>query len=103
MNAQTAPNMSSILDRASSEIERPKPLPVGSYICTVKGLPEYGESSQKKTPQATHILVPTGTLDDVDEEDLEAALSRKSGKAKLLGDMTIPQSSTSPRTPFGVM
>lgn len=84
-----APNMSSILDRQSSEIERPKPLPVGSYICTVKGLPEFGQSSKKKTDQVVFTLVPTGTLDDVDDEDLQAALLRKDGKNRLLGDLTI--------------
>lgn len=70
MNA--ASNFSGILDRSPTEIDRPKPLPAGSYICVVKGMPEYGESAQKKTPYVRFILQPIQAQDDVDQEDLTA-------------------------------
>lgn len=65
-------NFGSILDRAPTEIDRPKPLPVGSYVCLVKGLPTYGESSKKKTPFVQFLLQPIAAGEDVDQEDLTA-------------------------------
>lgn len=66
-----APNFASILDRKMSEIERPKPLPVGVYQCTVKGLPRLDESSRKKTPFVEFTLVPLAMIDG-EADDLEA-------------------------------
>jgi len=63
---------SDILSRQASEIERPKPLPVGTYICQVKGLPRQDVSSKKGTPFWEFTLIPVGHLDDVTAEDLEA-------------------------------
>ncbi|HEX9613651.1 MAG TPA: hypothetical protein VGA05_08555 [Candidatus Bathyarchaeia archaeon] len=60
-----------ILDRQSSEIERPKPLPTGTYECVVKGLPRFDKSSKKQTDFVEFTLQPTGTLDDVDQEALD--------------------------------
>ena len=62
----------SILDKPSSAIERPKPLPTGTYICIVKGMPRYDKSSQKQTPFVEFTLQPTTACDDVDADDLEA-------------------------------
>jgi len=64
--------MSSILDAAPTEIDRPKPLPVGSYICVVKGLPRYDKSSKKQTEFVEFVLQPIAVRDDVDAEELEA-------------------------------
>jgi len=54
-------NFASILDEAPTEINRPKPLPEGTYLCVV-GQPEEGKSSKKGTRSlssaATHE--PTG-------------------------------------------
>jgi hypothetical protein len=61
-----------ILDRAPSEIERPKPLPAGTYRCVVKGLPRYDKSSKKQTDFVEFTLQPTSAEADVDESDLEA-------------------------------
>ena len=66
------PNFSEILDRPATEIEKPKPLPVGTYIVVVRGLPEYFESSKKKTPGARFTLEILQAGDDVDTDDLEA-------------------------------
>lgn len=62
----------SILDTPATDIERPKPLPAGTYDCIVKGLPEYGESSQKKTPFCRFTYLVQAAGDDVDPEELQA-------------------------------
>ena len=61
----------SILDTPATEVERPKPLPAGTYDAIVKGLPEFGESSQKKTPFARFTLAMQSAGEDVDEEELQ--------------------------------
>lgn len=64
------PDFGSILDRQGSEIERPKPLPQGSYLCVVKGLPRHDKSAKKQTPYVEYTLQPLQALDDVDAEAL---------------------------------
>jgi hypothetical protein len=66
-----APNFSSILDRAASEVEAPKPFPIGSYVCIVKGLPRFDKSSKKQTEFAEFTLQPISVLEDVDPDALE--------------------------------
>jgi hypothetical protein len=61
-----------ILNIDSREVERPKPLPMGTYICTVVGLPRFDKSSEKQTPFVEFTLQPTGTLDDIDQQELDA-------------------------------
>lgn len=65
------PHFESILDRPSEDAERPKPLPQGSYLCVVSGLPEYGKSSKKQTDFVAFNLIPQQALDDVDTDALE--------------------------------
>ncbi len=67
-----APNFGSILDRAPSEIEKPKPLPQGSYITQIVGQPRFDKSSKKRTEfvEFTHKLLQA--QDDVDEDELKA-------------------------------
>ena len=62
----------SILDTPATEVERPKPLPAGTYDAIVKGLPEFGESSQKKTPFCRFTYVIQSAGEDVDEDELTA-------------------------------
>lgn len=62
----------SILDRPSSDIEKPKPLPQGTYRFTVQGLPKYDKSTKKQTSYVEFALKPTAAMDDVDEDDLKA-------------------------------
>ena len=62
----------SILDTPATEVERPKPLPAGTYDAIVKGLPEFGESSQKKTPFCRFTYVMQSAGEDVDEDELTA-------------------------------
>jgi hypothetical protein len=63
-------NISDILNRPAEDVEAPKPLPPGSYNCVVKGLPEQGESSKKKTPFLKFALQITSPREDIDEEAL---------------------------------
>lgn len=86
--AQTA-SFGSILDRAPSEVERPKPLPQGSYVTQVVGQPRFDKSSKKQTEFAefTHKIISAG--EDVDQDDLDAYLTTADGKKKKLSDVTL--------------
>lgn len=70
-NQPHAPSFESILDTPANEIERPKPLPTGTYDCIVKGLYEEGVSSQKKTPFVKFTYAIQSAGEDVDEAELE--------------------------------
>jgi hypothetical protein len=65
------PNFSSLLDAAPTEIDRPKPVPQGSYLCVVKGLPRYDKSAKKGTEFTEFTLQPVQAFDDVDMEALK--------------------------------
>lgn len=82
MNAPA--NFASILDRPSSATEKPKPLPVGTYLAMVKSLPEEGESPQKKTPFQKFTLQFLQAAEDVDETALAEVL-----KGKALNEKTM--------------
>ena len=72
------PNFGAILDRPSTEVERPKPLPTGTYICVVKGLPRQDKSAKKGTEFCEFTLQPLGVYQneqgesDVDPDELAA-------------------------------
>lgn len=70
----------SILDQQADAVERPSPAPVGTYDFIVKGLPEFGESTQKKTPFARFTLVYQAAGEDVDEDDLNTWLTDAKGE-----------------------
>jgi len=72
MALRPAPNFSSILETTIDSIERPKPLPIGTYTCIIQGQPEYGESQQKKTPFVRFNLAILAAGEDVDQEELDA-------------------------------
>ncbi len=71
-NPATQTSFESILDMPATEVERPKPLPVGTYDAIVRGLPEYGESSQKKTPFCRFTYAIQAAGEDVDTGEIEA-------------------------------
>ena len=79
--AAQAPNFGSILDRAPSEIEKPKPLPQGSYITVLVGQPRFDKSAKKQTEFVEFTLKTLAAGEDVDED----ALKEMGG----LGDKTI--------------
>ena len=84
-----ADTFSSILDKPASEIERPKPLPPGTYQCVVDGQYREGESSKKGTKFIEYSLKPMAALDDVNENDLIKALTSGDGSVKALADKRI--------------
>lgn len=73
-------NISDILNRPAEDVEAPKPLPVGSYNCIVKGLPEQGESSLKKTPFLKFSFQIVSPREDVEEADIEEFETNKTGE-----------------------
>ncbi len=70
--AQAATDFSSILSKAPSDVEKPKPLPVGSYVVVVRGQPKFDKSTKKQTPyvEFTYGIMAPG--EDVDSDDLKA-------------------------------
>ena len=68
-----SPNFSSLLDEAPTEVNRPKPLPPGTYIWTVQAPVVYDKSTKKGTPYAQFTLRCIGAMDDVDQEELAEA------------------------------
>lgn len=83
------PNFQDILDRQSTEIDRPKPLPVGSYTAMIQGLPRHDKSQKKGTPFVEFTLKILSAGDDVDEDDLNSALTKASGEVVPLMDKTM--------------
>ena len=83
------PNFGALLDTPGSEIERPKPLPQGTYTTIIQGLPRYDKSSKKQTEfvEFTHKFLAAG--DDVDEESLTEALTKPDGSVKQLTEVTM--------------
>ncbi len=79
----------SILDTPAADVERPQPMPIGTYDGVVKGLYEQGESSQKKTPFVRFTYTFLAALDDVDEEELTTLLTDKDGNVHALNEKTI--------------
>lgn len=67
----TAPTFESILDTPTESVERPRPIPAGTYDAIVRGLYEQGESSQKKTPFVRFNYAIQAAGDDVDSAELE--------------------------------
>lgn len=81
-------NLSAILDRPASQVERPKSIPIGTYLWVVKGLPRQDVSAKKKTPFYEFTVGCLQPGDDVDMDDLDAALTRKDGTKKVLTEVT---------------
>mgnify|MGYP003624040431 CR=1 FL=1 len=64
-----AANFNELLDTNMDDIERPKPLPPGTYFGTVKEY-TFDESSQNKTPYVRYIIVNLEPGEDVDRDAL---------------------------------
>lgn len=87
--AAAATSFESILDTPSAEVERPKPLPAGTYDAIVKGMYEEGVSSQKKTPFVRFTYALSAAGEDVDEDELKELLTDKDGNTEAIGSKTI--------------
>lgn len=79
--AQTARNLNNILSKSPGEVDRPKPIPVGTYHFAVDGRPKFDESARKKTPYVEFTCKILGAGDDVDADDLKTALTKPSGES----------------------
>jgi hypothetical protein len=75
-----AVDFSKILQKQAAEIEKPIPLPVGTYLCNNPALPKFIELGQNKTPCAEFGLVALQPGDDVDAAQL-AAVPNWKGKS----------------------
>jgi hypothetical protein len=83
-----APQLSSILDRAGTEIERPRPLPPGTYRAIVTGAPRFDKSTKKGTDYVEFTVKFIAAEEDVDEDDLAHALTKPSGDTVPLTEKT---------------
>jgi hypothetical protein len=83
------PNFRDILDTPATEVTKPKPPPIGTYLTTVRGNYEEGETPNTHSPYAdfTHRL--DQAQDDVDEEALTEYLTQGNGQTAKLADKTI--------------
>ena len=88
------PNFESILDMPAADVERPKPLPAGTYDAVVQGLYEEGASAQKKTQFVQFAFAIQAACEDVDEDDLAEYLTSKDGAVKSLQSVTLKNNST---------
>jgi hypothetical protein len=91
---RSTPTFESILDMPAADVERPKPLPAGTYDAIVQGLYEEGVSSQKKTPFVQFAFAIQAANEDVDEEELSAYLTSKDGTVKSLSGVVLKNNST---------
>lgn len=66
-------NFEDILNRPAAEIERPKPYPVGTYLCLVEGPIIAGTIGKDPKPIRTVKLKFLQTQEDVDQSAIEAA------------------------------
>lgn len=65
-----AVDFSKILAKQADQIEKPKPLPVGSYVCTNPKLPDFKGIGKNETPAAEFGLVVIAPMEDVDPDQL---------------------------------
>jgi hypothetical protein len=78
-------NISDILNRPAEDVKPPPTIPAGSYLTIVKGLPEQGESSKKKTPYLRYSYQITAIGPDVDEDEVKAY--EADGEHKIIGSI----------------
>jgi len=79
-----------ILNKPASEIETPKPYPVGSYHCIVSGPPEHIKSSQKGTDGMRFRYKVMRPMEDVDQQ--AAVESQVVGK-EIVDDVWVTENS----------
>jgi len=67
-----------ILNRPADEIEAPKALPVGTYLCIVDGQPEFAKIGKNNTDCVNFNLKPVQPGPDVDQKALQDTLNGQS-------------------------
>lgn len=85
----TEANFAAILEKTVDQVEKPKPIAVGTYLTQLVGQPRQDVSSQKKTPfiEFTHKFISAG--DDVDQDALKESLTAADGSVRSLSDVTM--------------
>ena len=86
--AQPMANFEDILNKPADQIDKPKPLPIGTYIWTVQGLPRHDKSKEKQTPFYEFTVKCAGAADDVDEDALKEWATKADGSMRSLTDFT---------------
>lgn len=77
-------DFSSILSNAKlGEIEKPKPVPVGSYLAMVKNVEFKEGTGEKKTPFARVNLELVSAMEDVDQDALASAGGLQNKRTKV--------------------
>jgi hypothetical protein len=77
-------NFQDILNKPMDEIDAPVPLPVGTYLCLVDGVPEVSQKGKNQNTAVTFNLKFMQPQADVDQSALISAL-----KGKTLPDRSI--------------
>ncbi len=86
------PKLADILEAESSgKVDRPKPVPVGSYLAKAAGQPERGNSEKKGPPFIRFPAEFIEAQDDVDEDDLKEWASREDGSKRTLRGTPLPK------------
>lgn len=88
-NTSTQRSFESILDTPVAAVERPAPMPAGTYDVIVRGQYEEGQSTQKKTPFVRFTYVFQAPGEDVDADELAEVLTSKDGTVHPLSEKTI--------------
>ena len=65
-------NFAEILGKQAAAIEKPKPIPVGTYLCINQKLPDFKGIGKDETPCAEFTFVIIVPNEDVDPADLQA-------------------------------
>ena len=71
--------LSDILDKPATQLDRPKPLPVGEYIWMTIGLPRHDKSKEKQTPYVEFKVKCLSALESVDQEALDEWANKSDG------------------------
>lgn len=90
--AKTQPSLSDIMEAESTgKVDRPKPVPQGTYLAKVVGMPEQGTSEKKGTPFIRFGAEFIEAQDDVDEDDLSEWAAREDGSSRTLRGTPLPK------------
>lgn len=85
-----ANQISDILDKPATQIDRPKPLPVGTYTWMVVGMPRHDKDKTGNMYEYVEFVVKClSAFDDVDEEALAEWATKADGTSRELKDFTL--------------
>lgn len=75
-------NFAALLDKQADQVEKPKPLPMGTFAWAILEH-RFDESAKKKTPFIEFTVSPRAALDDVDEDLLAEVTNWQDKKMRL--------------------